>query len=70
MHAPAPGELPAGLARLAHFEGHGADAENVADAIQKVRPYAVDVCSQIESKLGKKDAAKVKLFIEAVKKTA
>ena len=41
----------------------GLNPQNVAEAVQKVKPYAVDACSQLESKPGKKDAEKVKQFI-------
>jgi phosphoribosylanthranilate isomerase len=47
----------------------GLTPENVGEAIRTVRPYAVDVCSRIESEPGKKDAAKLKQFIDAVRKT-
>lgn len=43
----------------------GLKIENVAHAIQTVRPYAVDVCSGVESIPGKKDYAKMKDFIQA-----
>jgi phosphoribosylanthranilate isomerase len=45
----------------------GLNAQNVADAVQKVKPYAVDACSQLESKPGKKDIEKVKKFIRNAK---
>ncbi len=47
----------------------GLSPQNVGEAIRTVRPYAVDVCSRIESEPGKKDAAKLKQFIDAVRKT-
>jgi phosphoribosylanthranilate isomerase len=37
----------------------GLSPENVYDAILHVRPYAVDICSSIESEPGKKDLAKM-----------
>ncbi|MFN6963347.1 MAG: phosphoribosylanthranilate isomerase [Pyrinomonadaceae bacterium] len=41
----------------------GLSAENVADAIAAVRPFAVDACSLLESEKGKKDHDKVRAFI-------
>jgi phosphoribosylanthranilate isomerase len=53
-HAPVPVILAGGLT-----------PENVGDAIDSVRPYAVDVCSGVEVYPGVKDWLKVAAFIRA-----
>jgi phosphoribosylanthranilate isomerase len=45
----------------------GLTPENVCDAIRKVRPFAVDVCSGVESSKGKKDRSKVMAFVRNAK---
>jgi phosphoribosylanthranilate isomerase len=43
----------------------GLTADNVADAIELVRPFAVDVVSGVEAEPGRKDQPKVEAFLEA-----
>jgi phosphoribosylanthranilate isomerase len=49
------------------FLAGGLTPENVAAAIQAARPYAVDVCSGVEARPGKKDPARVRNLIRAAK---
>ncbi len=43
----------------------GLTAENVAGAVDLLKPYAVDVVSGVEAEPGRKDHAKVEAFLEA-----
>ncbi|MSU35960.1 MAG: phosphoribosylanthranilate isomerase [Pedosphaera sp.] len=45
----------------------GLDPVNVTEAIRRVRPYAVDVSSGVESEPGRKDPTRVQAFIQAVR---
>jgi phosphoribosylanthranilate isomerase len=51
------------------FLAGGLTIENVAEATAAVRPYAVDACSSLECAPGRKDALRVRAFIEAAKKS-
>jgi phosphoribosylanthranilate isomerase len=45
----------------------GLTAENVAHAVEKVKPYAVDVISGVEREPGDKDPEKMRAFVAAAK---
>jgi phosphoribosylanthranilate isomerase len=48
------------------FVAGGLKPENVAEAIRIAQPYAIDVCSGVESSPGKKDPAKIVGLMRAV----
>ena len=75
----ATGDAPGGSGRLADWPAAAALArtrrvvlaggltpENVGQAIQVVRPYAVDVSSGVEARPGVKDADRMRAFVRAV----
>lgn len=58
--------IPAGLPGFLVLSG-GLTAENVGDAVRRVRPAAVDVSSGVEMSKGIKDHAKIAAFVAAVR---
>ncbi|MET0044018.1 MAG: N-(5'-phosphoribosyl)anthranilate isomerase, partial [Candidatus Thiodiazotropha sp. 6PLUC3] len=44
----------------------GLDSENVTQAVQQLRPFAVDVSGGVEESKGIKDVAKIEAFITGV----
>lgn len=56
--------IPADLPKPVILAG-GLNADNVADAIRQVRPYAVDVSGGVEREKGIKDAARMAAFMQA-----
>ncbi|QBQ55472.1 phosphoribosylanthranilate isomerase [Nitrosococcus wardiae] len=57
--------VPEGLSKGIILAG-GLTPENVAQAVMKVRPYAVDVSGGVEQTKGVKDAAKMAAFMRGV----
>jgi len=49
------------------FLAGGLTPENVAEASRIVGPYALDVCSGVEAKPGKKDGTRIEAFMRAAK---
>lgn len=52
------------------FLAGGLSPDNVAEAIKRVRPYAVDACSSLEERLGKKNHDRMRAFVKAVRSVA
>ena len=49
------------------FLAGGLSPENIEEAIETVRPYAVDTCSALEDTPGKKNHERMRAFIETVR---
>jgi len=58
--------IPRALARPLILSG-GLDAENVGEAIRRVRPWAVDVSSGVEAAKGVKDERRIAEFMEKIR---
>ncbi|MDP9511220.1 phosphoribosylanthranilate isomerase [Pseudomonas idahonensis] len=60
--------VPQGLSKPIILAG-GLSAQNVAEAIARVRPYAVDVSGGVEQSKGIKDPARIQAFMQAVRRS-
>lgn len=49
------------------FLAGGLTPENVGEAIRTAQPYAIDVCSGVEARPGKKDPRRVRALMDAVR---
>lgn len=49
------------------FLAGGITPENVGDALRRVRPYGIDLCSGVERVKGQKDPDKVRRLVEAIR---
>lgn len=72
LDLPWDGDDPSHWQRAAAVEGRVVlagklDADNVAAAIQRVRPWGVDASSKLEAAPGVKDHAKVRAYVEAAR---
>lgn len=52
------------------FLAGGLSPENIENAIETVRPFAVDACSALEDTPGKKNHERMRVFVNAVRRVA
>ena len=52
------------------FLAGGLSPENIENAIETVRPVAVDACSALEDRAGKKNEERMRVFVNAVRRVA
>lgn len=52
------------------FLAGGLSPENIENAIETVRPFAVDACSALEDMPGKKNHERMRVFVNAVRRVA
>jgi phosphoribosylanthranilate isomerase len=52
------------------FLAGGLSPENIENAIKTVRPFAVDACSALEDRPGKKNEERMRVFINTVRRVA
>ncbi len=52
------------------FLAGGLSPENVENAVKTVHPYAVDACSALEDRPGKKNWERMRVFVNAVRRVA
>jgi phosphoribosylanthranilate isomerase len=50
------------------FLAGGLSPENIENAVKTVRPFAVDACSALEDRPGKKNAKRMRVFVNAVRR--